>query len=245
MSSGSWLTSSAAACSCAPARAVPAPLVSVVVGSFNGERYLAEAIESALAQDHPAVEVVVVDDGSTDATPDIVARYPVRSIRQPNGGQGAAKNTGVAAARGELIAFLDHDDVWFPAKLSRQVEALAARPEAAGALARLEVLLEPGVPHPPWLTRSREYPWFPPSSWLLRRAAFEQVGPFDTVSIGPDFDWMLRARDSGAQFEIVEGPLGRYRFHGENVSYRRGEIRDHGFEALRRSLERKRARCDE
>jgi glycosyltransferase involved in cell wall biosynthesis len=222
---------------------LPSPLVSVVVGTFNGGRYLGEALDSVLAQDHPAVEMIVVDDGSTDATPEIVAGYSgLRSIRQPNRGQGAAKNSGVAAARGELIAFLDHDDVWFPAKLSRQVAALAARPDAAGALARLEVRLEPGVPHPPWLTRAREYPWFPPSSWLLRRAALDQIGPFEEQSVNPDFDWMLRARDAGAEFEIVEGPLGAYRFHGENVSYRREQLRDDGFEALRRSLDRIRAR---
>ena len=221
---------------------MPAPLVSVVVAAYNCEQYVGAALDSALAQDHPRFEVIVVDDGSSDDTPEIVARYPVRVIRQPNAGQGAAKNAGVAAAEGDLIAFLDHDDLWFPSKLSRQVAALEASPEADGVLARLEVLLEPGVPHPPWLTRSREYPWFPPSSWLLRRAVFETVGPFDAESVVPDFDWMLRARDLGARFEILPGePLGAYRFHGENVSYQRDEIRDHGFHALRRSLDRKRA----
>ena len=221
---------------------MPAPLVSVVVAAYNCEQYIRAALDSALAQDHPRVELIVVDDGSSDGTPAIVAGYPVRSIRQQNGGQGAAKNTGVEAATGDLIAFLDHDDIWFPSKLSRQVAALEALPAADGVLARLEVLLEPRVPHPPWLTRSREYPWFPPSSWLLRRTVFEKVGPFDTESAVPDFDWMLRARDLGTSFEILPGePLGAYRFHGENVSYRREEIRDHGFDALRRSLERKRA----
>ena len=219
-----------------------APLISVVVAAHDGERYIAAALDSAFAQDHTPIEVIVVDDGSTDATPQIVSGYPVRSIRQSTCGQGAAKNAGVAAARGELIAFLDHDDVWFPAKLSRQVEALRARPGSDGVLARLEVLLEPGVAHPPWLTRSREYPWFPPSSWLLRRTLFDTVGPFDTVSLIPDFDWMLRARDAGVVFEIVREPLGSYRFHGENVSYRRSEIREHAFHALGRSLDRMRAR---
>ena len=220
---------------------MPAPLVSVVVAAYNCERYVGAAIESALAQTHARVEVIVVDDGSTDATPEVVARYPVQCIRQPNGGQGAAKNSGVAAARGDLIAFLDGDDLWFPSKLSRQVELLEDRPEAHGALARLELLLEPGVPHPPWLTRTREYPWFPPSSWLVRRAALEAAGPFDEDLVLPDFDWMLRARDVGLAFEIVPGgPLGKYRFHGENVSYRREEMREHAFIALRRSLDRSR-----
>ena len=220
---------------------MPAPLVSVVVAAYNCERFVGAAIESALAQAYSPVEVIVVDDGSTDSTADVAARYPVRLIRQPNGGQGAAKNSGVAAARGGLIAFLDGDDLWFPPKLTRQVELLEARPEAQGALARLEVLLEAGVPHPPWLARTREYPWFPPSSWLVRRSALEAAGPFDEDLVLPDFDWMLRARDAGLAFEIVPGaPLGRYRFHGENVSYRREQMREHAFIALRRSLDRSR-----
>jgi glycosyltransferase involved in cell wall biosynthesis len=217
------------------------PLVSVVVGAFEAERHIAAALESALAQDYESLEVIVVDDGSTDATADIARGYDVRLIQQANGGQGAAKNTGVAAASGSLIAFLDADDLWAPRKVSRQVAVLAAEPQAAGVLVRLETLLEPGLPHPEWLPRSREYPWFPPSSWLLRREALDAIGPFDETSVGPDFDWMLRARDGGLTFAIVSEVLGTYRMHGANASYDREAIGNDGFAALRRSLDRIRA----
>jgi peptidoglycan/xylan/chitin deacetylase (PgdA/CDA1 family) len=217
------------------------PPVSVIVPAYNEAAGIERTVRSLVESSYPTLEVIVVDDGSTDSTSDVAARYPVRLIRQPNGGQGAAKNSGVTAARGALVAFLDGDDLWFPPKLSRQVELLEARPEAHGALARLEVLLEPGVQHPPWLARTREYPWFPPSAWLVRRSALEAAGPFDEDLVLPDFDWMLRARDAGLAFEIVPGgPLGAYRFHGENVSYRREEMREHAFIALRRSLDRSR-----
>lgn len=218
--------------------AAPRPLVSVVVAAYDCERYIAATLDSALAQDHEPLEVIVVDDGSTDATAAIVKGYDVRLVRRENGGQGAAKNAGIAAAEGDLIAFLDHDDLWAPTKISRQVEALAAAPAAAGVVVRLEVLLEPGLPHPEWLPRSREYPWFPPSSWLVRRSAFETAGPFDEESNVPDFDWMLRARDLGLTFAIVPDVLGTYRIHGSNASYRRDAIADDGFVALRRSLDR-------
>ena len=214
------------------------PLVSVVVAAYNSERHIAAALDSALAQDHEPMEIVVVDDGSTDATAEIVERYDVRLIRRENGGQGAAKNTGIDAARGELIAFLDHDDLWAPRKLTRQVAALAAAPEASGAVVRLKVRLEPGVEHPPWLPRSGEYPWFPPTSWLVRREAFDTVGLFDEESNVPDFDWMLRARDRGLRFEVVEEVLGTYRIHDRNASYGRDAIAADGFVALRRSLDR-------
>ena len=216
----------------------PRPLVSVVVAAYDCERYIAATLDSALAQDHEPIEVIVVDDGSTDSTAAIVEHYGVRLIRRPNGGQGAAKNTGVAAARGELVAFLDHDDLWAPHKIGRQVEALAEAPGAAGVVARLEVLLEPGIPHPEWLPRSREYPWFPPSAWLVRREALDAVGPFDEESNVPDFDWMLRARDLGHSFAVVPEVLGRYRIHGRNASYRRDAVSQDGFAALRRSLDR-------
>ena len=216
------------------------PLVSVIVAAFDCERYIAATLESALAQKDVSLEVIVVDDGSTDSTAEIAQRHDVRLISRANGGQGAAKNTGLAAASGQLIAFLDHDDLWASDKLSRQVEALAAAPEAAGVVVRLEVLLEPGIPHPEWLPRSREYPWFPPSSWLLRREALETVGTFDQSSNVPDFDWMLRARDLDLRFVVLPEVLGKYRIHGENASYGRERVNEDGFIALRRSLDRMR-----
>ena len=214
------------------------PLVSVVVAAYNGERYLEAALRSALAQDYEPSEVIVVDDGSTDSTPAIAERHDVSLIRRANGGQGAAKNTGIAAARGSLIAFLDHDDLWAEQKLAVQVGKLAEEPDAAGIVVRLRVRLEPGIPRPKWLPRSRVYPWFPPSSWLVRRSAFDAIGLFDEASNVPDFDWMLRARDAGLRFAILEEVLGSYRIHGANASYGREGIAEDGFVALRRSLDR-------
>src|SRR4051794_10354756 len=90
------------------------PTVSVIVPAYNYERYLSLAIESALAQTHSPLEVIVVDDGSTDDTPRVLAAYGdrIRAIRQPNQGAGAARNTGIAASRGDYLAFLDSDDLW-------------------------------------------------------------------------------------------------------------------------------------
>jgi glycosyltransferase involved in cell wall biosynthesis len=103
---------------------VAAGLVSVVVPAFNAASLVGETIESILAQDHPAWELIVVDDGSTDDTSRVVERYlkagPVRLFRQPNRGVAAARNLGVREARGELVAFCDSDDLWRPDKLSRQ-----------------------------------------------------------------------------------------------------------------------------
>ncbi len=99
----------------------PTPLVSVIIPAFNSERFIARAIDSVLAQDWPAIEVIVVDDGSSDGTGDIARRYgePVRCLRQPNRGPAAARNLGLGEARGEFVAFLDSDDVYLPGRLRR------------------------------------------------------------------------------------------------------------------------------
>ena len=90
------------------------PLVSCVIPVWNGEKYLAEAIQSVLDQSYPKIEVVIVDDGSTDGTPDVIATFEdrVTSMRQEQSGPAAARNTGIAASKGDFIAFLDSDDIW-------------------------------------------------------------------------------------------------------------------------------------
>ncbi len=102
------------------------PLVSVVIPVFNGTNYLAEAIESVLEQTYPAIEIIVVDDGSTDGTWDLIQSFGdrVRGIRKPNGGVASAMNRGIREAAGRHIAWLSHDDLFLPEKLARQVRFL-------------------------------------------------------------------------------------------------------------------------
>src|SRR5688572_5767710 len=107
------------------------PLVSVVIPTYNYGHLVAEAVDSALAQTYPAVEVLVVDDGSTDDTWDRLARYGdrIRCVRQANAGLSAARNTGIRAAHGEYVALLDSDDAFHPRKLDLQMRYLTSRPE--------------------------------------------------------------------------------------------------------------------
>jgi glycosyltransferase involved in cell wall biosynthesis len=114
---------------------VPLPLVSVTIPAYNAAAFLSGAIDLALAQDYPAMEVLIGDDGSTDDTPQILERYGprIRIVRHPGGvnrGLGATRNLLVRAARGEFIALLDADDLWLPGKISTQVQAMLAQPQA-------------------------------------------------------------------------------------------------------------------
>src|SRR6185437_8746702 len=98
------------------------PLVSAIIPAYNAEKFVHRAIESALAQTHHLLEVIVVDDGSTDETAKSAGEFPVTVIRQNNGGPASARNTGAKAARGEWLAFLDHDDSWHPEKTAQQLQ---------------------------------------------------------------------------------------------------------------------------
>ena len=108
------------------------PRVSLIAAAYNGERFLRESLESAFAQDFESYEVVFVDDGSDDRTGEIAQSFPVRYVRQPNQGLPSARNAGIAVARGELVAFLDDDDVLVPTKLSTQAGYLDGRGARAG-----------------------------------------------------------------------------------------------------------------
>jgi glycosyltransferase involved in cell wall biosynthesis len=226
------------------APALDAPLVSVVVPVHDGERFLGQALESALAQDYERIEIVVVDDGSTDRSADVARSFPVTLVSQPNRGVAEARNAGVAASRGELIAFLDQDDVWVEHKLSRQVAALAARNELGFVLSQVQVVLERGAPHPDWLDESTlrgEGTFAIPSALMVRRSTFEQVGGFDpSYRIACDTDWLARAVDCGVAWDMLDEPLVRYRIHEGNGVHERGAMFRELAHVLRDSSRRKR-----
>lgn len=184
-----------------------APRVSVVIPAYNAERCIGEAIQSVLKQSYREWEVVVVDDGSTDRTSEVVAGFGerVRYLRQTNAGAAAARNAGIREARGELIAFLDADDVWLPDKLQLQVAYLDAHPETALVYADVQMQREDGRLLPSYLAEKKhagsgrifdavvqEY-FIHTSSTLIRRSCLEEVGGFDpALKTAEDRDLWLR-----------------------------------------------------
>ncbi len=221
------------------------PLVSVIVPAYEGERFLAEALDSVRAQTYTNVETIVVDDGSPDACAEIAAaRGDVRLLREPHGGVAAARNAGLRAARGELFAFLDQDDEWLPERLARGVAAMAARPELSIVTTHLEIKLVPGVSLPAWMNPqwlSAPIPGFIPSTWLVRRSVFERVGNFDTSFItGCDTDWLARLKGAGLINELLPEALVRWRIHGANGSYDLEVMESEYFRAIRGSVRRQR-----
>jgi glycosyltransferase involved in cell wall biosynthesis len=221
---------------------VPAdPLVGVVIPAHDAERYLGEALESVVDQEHCRVDVVVVDDGSTDGTAAVAERFgpPVRVVRQANAGIGAARNRGVAEVRGELLLFLDADDLIASAGLAR-VELLDRQPELDMVFGQVSHFaeIEAGAPVPLWPRQ----PAHIPNSMLIRRTAFERVGDFAAgLRVSEGLDWLLRARERGLREATVEDVVLWRRVHGQNNSLRhRAEIGEFAH-ALKASLDRRRA----
>ncbi len=192
--------------------------ISLIVPLHQGERFIAEAIESARAQEQPPDEIIVVDDGSTDAGPGIVATMPgVTLIRQANAGPGAARNRGISAARHEVIALLDQDDMLRPQALRRHREALDAHPEALVSVCRQRFSVLDGETMPTWqrpeLIGTDVLTWTP-SCMCFRRAAFDRLGRFDeSLRATSDFEWFRLYRASGLPYATVDETLVDRRVH--------------------------------
>jgi glycosyltransferase involved in cell wall biosynthesis len=205
--------------------------VSAVIPVHNGAAYVAEAIGSVLSQTHPPSECLVIDDGSTDATPEVVARFgnDVRYVRLDRGGQSRARNQGTQLANGELVAFLDHDDMWLPRKLERQLEEFRLRPDAKMMLCAMEMVDASGrqlghirlAPREDLLTGMLTFDGTETpscnSTGVMRRDWLLDNGGYDPMlGLSGDWDLLLRAvLEEGVAY--VDEPLVRYRLHGSNL----------------------------
>lgn len=207
-------------------------LVSTIIPVFNRAEMICDAVESVLMQTHPAIEIILVDDGSTDKTPDTLRRlqqqHPTRIkvLRQENAGPGAARNTGLQVATGGYIQYLDSDDVLHPDKFARQVAALKASPEC-GVCYCITLRNNPKTNQlVPWARTAEEieniFPSFlPKRGWatltpLWRRSVCEAIGPWKPYRVMEDWEHDLRAGIMGIKPVHVAEALCTVRDHGEN-----------------------------
>lgn len=223
-----------------------APEVSVVIPVHNGEKYLAEAIRSVLAQSYPRIEVIVVDDGSTDHSASIVCAFgpPVRLMQQANLGPAEARNAGVRQAVGDVLAFLDADDLWTPDKLARQIEALSSNSACEAVVGRVENFLSPELDE----TQRRSLAIAVQQggdvhvgALLIRRMAFQRVGYFNVRWRQCDFvDWWSRATLAGLNYAILPDLVLRRRLHNNNLTRLERTSRNEYVAMLRQHLARQR-----
>ena len=223
------------------------PLVSVVIPVFNGERFLREAVQSVLAQNYAPVEIIIVDDGSTDGTATVARSFPetVCYLHQANKGPAAARNRGIERAEGSLIAFADADDLWPAVKLELHLPYLIREPTIEIVMGRIQqVLLSKSVTGQTQANEIGE-PVFSVNlgSAVIRRSVFERVGLFDeTMRYSEDVDWFMRAREGGVRIKTIDAITIFYRQHEQNMTRGKSPSELNVLKALKRSLDRRRER---
>jgi glycosyltransferase involved in cell wall biosynthesis len=201
--------------------------VSCILTAYNSERWLADAIDSVLAQTYPHREILVVDDGSADATLDVAQAYgpAVRIVETADLGTVGARNAGLAESAGKVVAFLDADDRWRPGKVARQVERFDERPELAVCTGMVETFWDGDVSEEERHTRDRgnRLPGWTWSAMAIRREVFDRVGTLGASQRhADDTEWLLRVRAAGLATELLPDVLADRRLHDNNLSWRQG-----------------------
>jgi glycosyltransferase involved in cell wall biosynthesis len=197
--------------------------ISVIIPVYNGRKYLREAIASVLQQEQAALEILIVDDGSSDQSAAVAAEFgtSVRVISQEHRGAGSARNNGVRNSAGELLAFLDCDDHWAPAKLARQVACFRSQPSLDIVFTHIVNFLSPDLTaeeRSHVLCPVEPLPGVSATTMLIRRASFERIGPFpEDVAVGELVPLLARAHDLGLEIEMLPEVLAYRRLHTSNL----------------------------
>ncbi len=219
-------------------------LVSVIIPVYNSEKYLAEAIESVLAQDYRPVEIIILDDGSTDNSADIAGSYAssVRYYYQPNNGLAAAQNKGLMISHGSYCSFLDSDDIWVPDKLTRQIHSFNDNPELDMVFGQVQQFQSPELDYK--MIPQDEgsiVPGYSTGAMLIKRDSFFRVGLFETKwHVGDFVDWYLKAAEMGLKSNMLPKVVMKRRIHGKNMGIRERKHQADYVRILKASLDRRR-----
>ena len=225
------------------------PLIAAIIPCYNGARYLADAIESVLSQTYRPLEVIVIDDGSTDGTPDVIRSFGgrIRSDRQRNVGVAAARNHGVRLATARFLSFLDADDLWPADKLRLQMAALESDTSLGLVTGYAEQFVSPELPE---VVRSRfahvgeVLQARVAGAMLVRREDFERVGEFSAgLATGETIDWFLRAAEAGVRGVVLSNVVLRRRIHTTNHGILQRDTRGDYIRIIKSALDRRREKA--
>jgi hypothetical protein len=229
----------------APTRPTGSPLVSVIIPVHNGERFVADAVGSVLAQTWPSIEIIIIDDGSTDGTEVAVRRLPcdVHYFKQENLGPAAARNRGIRDASGDFVAFLDVDDLWPEHMIALLMDELIRQPELDVVRGYSQVMeYDPVTGIYEYRGNPKESFPYSIASGVYRKRVFDRVGLFDkTLLYGEDTDWYNRAHELHVPMHRVEAITLHVRRHGKNMTHAKTLVELNMLRVLKKSLDRQRA----
>ena len=219
-------------------------LVSVIIVVRNGERFLAQAIESVLNSNYRPIEILVIDGQSEDKTAEIAQSYSlVRYVQQPSSGISEAYNLGIQKAKGEFVAFNSHDDVWTNDKLEVQVDYLTRHPDIQYVTAKAKFFIQRGCAIPSGFRQELlqgEHVCHTMETLMARKSLFDIVGAFNPqLSTAEDVDWFSRARDKEIPTYTIQKVLLYKRVHDENLSLHHKRNNQNLLQVVRKSLRRK------
>ena len=225
------------------------PSVSVIIPVFNGEQFLENAISSILVQDHHPLEVIIVDDGSTDNTAKLAAsckkKCAIKYLRQKNKGPAAARNCGIKAASGDIIAFLDVDDLWPENKLRLQLEYMSEHPSVKIVSGYTQWMWYSGVLGGASIYKKaeKETVAFNLGSMIFKREIFDELGLFnESLRYGEDVEWILRAREKNVPIVVLDCTTLLYYKNPQSMTYRKDVIETDFLTGIKRSLDRRRTK---
>jgi len=214
---------------------------------FNGERYLHESISTIISQTYHPVEAIIVDDGSTDGSSDIIKSFPqVQYIYQDNGGQASARNRGIRAAKGQYLAFLDADDLWVPEKLTLQMAAFIAEPDLEIVTGHVTQFVSPELRRGNQVSTgmsSKPLVGYSSTAILIKRGLLKKVGLFhERCQVMETISWFAKVMESKHKTKILPDVLVKRRIHENNHSIRHRQGKNKAIiKLLKDSLDRRRA----
>ena len=222
-------------------------LISTIIPVHNGERFLAQAIDSVLAQSLPVSELIVVDDGSTDGTAAVAAGYgnSIKYVLQEQGGAAKARKTGIDLANGQYLSFLDADDLWLPDKLEKQLQAFDLHPDLQAVYGHMKQFAEKtpvqGLAAEKVEESCEILPGYSPCTLLIGRSVFLKVGYFATTwSVGEFIDWFARARDCGVKMLMLPDVVALRRLHDQNQGVQKADMRSDYALIVKKIIDRRR-----
>ena len=222
------------------------PLLSVVIPVFNGENFIRDAIENVMSQNYPALEIIIVDDGSTDKTGEIISKLPVdiRYFKQPNGGPASARNRGIKDVSADFLVFLDVDDLWPENNLRLLVDEMLKDPDAE-VIRGYAQLMEYNEATGEYDFVGNPVEAFPDyiGAAIYRKSVFYKVGLFDaTLKYGEDTDWFNRAHELNISVKRLEETTLLVRRHGQNMTHGKDIVELGRLKVLKKFLDRERVR---
>jgi glycosyltransferase involved in cell wall biosynthesis len=218
--------------------------ISVLIPTYTAARYISEAVASVRRQDWPIEEIIIIDDGSTDDTAEVVATLgdDIRFHRQENRGPSAARNAGIRRARGSIVAFLDADDIWVDEKLKNQAPVLMSDPNVEIVIGLIRYF-RTNAAVPGGVQMADPTFIFVVGCALYRREVFERVGYFDeSIRLSEDTEWILRARELGIRAKLINATCLLYRRHESSLTWGLDAVNIGFLASLKQSLDRRRAR---